>query len=401
MYNIKITNLDRFVFWFIILDNLFFPYFWIKCVSYSFPFIFFWKIARINVKLPLRNVVFPIALLGGFSAVFGAVLYPMYASDNIVLYANLLSALFSLQLFAYIRENSDNNTIQLIHRVLSLWIVVVFAFAIVFYFDFSMYETLRSFFNSRSGDSDIDTLSRTIRYGYYWSDENNIGYMTCAVFLFVSMSQYISLFFKSLLALMVCVIIIATMSSGALVSLVITMLVFFVTQIIGNNKVTMLSKIIVISAMCFLMVYGLSVLLSSEVYQAFNARLEGKADGVDNRSKIYEYIVKNTEWWKYIICGYGGRTIVGGIYRSPHNGILYMILAYGFIVALKYIKLLFFKVKSQNIKHYLWRIPIFLGFMINIMITEDKIHVLMMMLLAFDSYSRLHYNSSFKIRYEQ
>ena len=163
----------------------------------------------------------------------------------------------------------------------------------------------------------------------------------------------------------------------------------------------MLSKIIVISAMCFLMVYGLSVLLSSEVYQAFNARLEGKADGVDNRSKIYEYIVKNTEWWKYIICGYGGRTIVGGIYRSPHNGILYMILAYGFIVALKYIKLLFFKVKSQNIKHYLWRIPIFLGFMINIMITEDKIHVLMMMLLAFDSYSRLHYNSSFKIRYEQ
>lgn len=380
----NLTKLDKFAFWFIIIDNLFFPYFWVKCVSYSFPIIFLWRFQRTQMLLPYNKTVIIIAVLSGFSTLLGSVLYQEYAFDDLVIYLNVLSALFSLQLFVYVRNNSQEDTVRKIHRVLFLFICAAFAFAMVYFIDFSQYESMRKFFNTRIGESGIDILSKTIRYGYYWSDENNIGYMTCAVLLFISMDKYIKTLWKYLAVLMVIIIVIATMSSGALVSLVIALICFALFQILRNPDSSRLSRLTILAVIAIVCAFYIDILISSDVYQAFIMRVDGKQDGNDSRIDIYRTFLTSIDWWKYMFWGYGGRTIINGVYRSSHNGVLFLTLSFGMVVMWKYCMLYFNKARGQQIKYWLWRIPVIIGFMINIMITEDKIHVLMMLMLAFE-----------------
>lgn len=380
----NLTKFDKFAFWFIIIDNLFFPYFWVKCVSYSFPVIFLWRFQRPQALLPYNKIIMVIAFLSGFSTLLGSLLYPKYAFDDFVIYSNVLSALFSLQLFIYVRNNSPKDLVQKIHRVLFLFICVVFALVMVYFIDFSLYESVRGIFNNRIGESGVDILSKTIRYGYYWSDENNIGYMSCAVLLFISMGKYIKMLWKYLSVLMVIIIVIATMSSGALVSLGISLMCFILFQILRNSDSSHLSRLSVLIVIVIICAFCINILVSSDVYQAFIMRIEGKQDGNDSRMDIYKIVLSSIDWWKYVLWGYGGRTIVNGIFRSSHNGVLFLTLSFGMIVMWKYCMLVFYKDRGQQIKDWLWRIPILIGFMVNIMITEDKIHVLMMLMLAFE-----------------
>lgn len=388
----RITKFDLFVFWFAIIDNLFFPYFWGITVSYSFPFVFLWFLTRVIQKKSKTNDKYVLMeVLAGLSTLFGCFLYSQYASDNIVLYSNLLLAIFSYQLFCRVRDNSSEEIVKWVHKTLLAFVIYVFLFALLFYSDFGKYEQLKHFFAPRLEESSIDVLSGTIRFGYYWSDENNIAYMICAVVVFLLFSKYISFLWKNLLMAMVVVIVVATMSTGGVISLAFTIVVYLYVLFFGQErKISPIIKIIIILLIVALFIYGLIILFNSDVYQLMTLRFEGKTDGGrDSRSSIYAIVIEATEWWQYIFWGYGGRTIVGGIYRSTHNGILHFIIAFGMIVCYQYLKMYFMKSKRQYWKEWIWRVPVFLGFFINIMITEDKIHVLMIMLLAFESKTKL------------
>lgn len=388
MNNYKLSGFDRFVFWFIVIDNLFLPYFWLKCVSYSFPFIFLWRALKVGQTLPLAKETRQIAVLAGISTLLGCIMYPTYLSDNLVLYLNMLNALFSLQLFLYIRNNASVNLTNYIHKIFALFIIVVFGWVLLFFTDFSLYDNLKHLFNNRIEESTVDIISLTIRFGYFWSDENNIGYMTCAVLLYLSLGNTLSLIKKCVLALMTIVIVIATMSSGATIALGFTLLAFLYTQILKGNNISAGNKILVALIIGAITIYSIDVLLSTDVYHAFSTRIEGKSDGQDGRSDIYKLVIEQVSWWKYLFWGYGGRTIVGDIYRSTHNGVLHLAVAYGMIATWIYCRLYFFKKKNQNYQDCLWKIPVLMGFMINIMITEDKIHIIMMIMLAFELFSK-------------
>lgn len=386
----KPTRFDLFVFWFVIIDNLFFPYFWGVMVSYSFPFVFLWfflKVAQGKIKRhPYRTMI----VLAGLSTVFGCLIYPRYASDDIVLFSNLLLALFSYQMFCYIKDTSPVNITEKVHKILYLFVVFVFFFALLFYSDFSKYEQIRHIFTPRLEESTVDILSGSIRFGYYWSDENNIAYMACGVVIFLLFSSYIRFIWKNLLVAMLVVIVVATMSTGGLISLAITLFIYVISLLHGkDNKINPVLKIIILLFIAAGFVYGLNILFSSDVYQLMTERFEGKSGGEDSRSTIYKTVIQTIDWWKYVIWGYGGRTIINGIYRSTHNGILHFIVAYGMIVCYQYVKLYFFKKRRQSWLDWAWRIPVLLGFLINIIITEDKIHVLMMVLLAFETTNSL------------
>lgn len=385
MQNSKISKLDLFVFWFVVIDNLFLPYFWLKCVSYSFPFVFLWRLRVNSSQLSYRKPVKIIGLLGLISSVLGAVLYPEYAFDEFTIYLNILSALFSLQLFLYVRERSDDNMTMRINNLLSLFLIVVFLWAIVFFLDYSTYENIRHIFNSRIGESGIDVISMTIRYGYYWSDENNIGYMSIAVFLYLAVNDSVSVIRKYFFALFVAVIVIASMSSGSVAALAVSYVLFIYYQFFSKSQEGQLSKVFAITITLFVLYFGIDYLLSSDVYNAFSTRVEGKYDGNDTRSEIYRSYIFNTEWWQFIFFGQGGRTMLNGHFKSTHNGLLHLTLSFGMIAAYQYCKIYFFKARKQLFKYWSWRIPVFIGFMANIMITEDKIHIIMMLLLCFET----------------
>lgn len=383
----KLTKFDLFVFWFVIIDNLFLPYFWVKMVSYSFPFVFLWCFVKVlNSKINNRQFRL-MFVLSGISTLLGCLLYPKYASDDIVLYLNLLLAIMSYQLFCYVRHNTTVNISKKVHFILFFFIVFVFLFSLIFYSDFSAYEQLRHIFTPRLEESGVDVLSGSIRFGYYWSDENNIAYMVCGIAIFLLFSNYIPFIWKNLLIAMAVVIVVATMSTGGIVSLAITLFAYGVYLLVGReNRLNPFVKILFLIVIAYVFVFGLNLLFNSEVFQLMTDRFEGKTgEGGDTRSSIYKTVLESTEWWKYIIWGYGGRTIIGGVYRSPHNGILHFIVAYGMIVCYKYVKFYFFKGKQQKWIDWAWRVPVLIGFMINIMITEDKIHVIMMLLLAFET----------------
>ena len=385
----RLTKFDRLCFWFIVIDNLFLPYFWAKCISYSFPVIFIWYLQRHQVLSTLGYSRKPIKIiLAGcvISTLVGIVLYPQYATDDIAGCMGMISALLTLLFFIYVRSVTDETHLQKVHKYLFFFICFACLFSFVYYYSPDLYFNLKYVFNARADDSfSVDAYTNTVRFGYYWSDENNIGYMTCAVAMFLFVSRYITLTQKFLVLMMSVLICVATMSSGALITLGLAFVFFVRYVLLGNeSKINTFFKICIIFFFVAVAIFAVSYLLNSEIYQLMLIRLEGKESAGDGRTEIYKDVLSRINLWQYILFGTGSRTIIGGASKSPHNILLHLTIAYGMIVCVLYMWTVYKKDRHQKIKYWLWRTPVFLGMFVNILITEDKLNILIMLLIAFE-----------------
>lgn len=386
---IKFTKFDKLCFWFIVIDNLFLPYFWLKCISYSFPIIFLWYLQRrqvLRIYGYSRKQIIIILWLCGISTLLGVLLYPQYTTDDIAGFLGMVSTLLILQFFIFVRRITDEKQIRKVHMVLLYFVIFVCVFSIVYYYSPDLYFSLKYFFNARADDSySVDAYTNTVRFGYYWSDENNIGYMTCAVAMFLFVSSYMSITKKFLILMMSVIICVATMSSGAIITLSIVFLFFLRYVLLGrDSKIKPFFKACIIVFFFAVAAYAITYLINSEIFQLMLIRLEGKESAGDGRTEIYKNIMEQINLWHYILFGTGSRTIIGGMYRSPHNILLHLMVAYGMIACILYMWIVYKKDHHQNIKYWLWRIPIFLGMFVNIMITEDKLNTLVMLLIAYE-----------------
>lgn len=384
----NLSKFDIFAFWFIIIDNLFLPYFWLKCVSYSFPVIFLWYLKSHRVLRPfgINKPIKIIIFFCGISTLIAVLLYPKYAADDIAGFLGMVSALLTLQFFLYIRSITGENLVKKVHFCLFAFVSFAFMFSLIYYYDPDLYFTLKYVFNARADDSySVDAYTNTVRFGYYWSDENNIGYMACAIAMFLFVSRYMSLTKKFFILMMSVVICVATMSFGALISLGLEFVFFLRFVLFGSDsKITPFFKVCVIAFFAVVSVYAITYLINSEIYQLMLVRLEGKESVGDGRTDIYKGALEKINLWNYILFGTGSRTIIGGVYKSPHNIFLHLIIAYGMIACILYIWVVFKKNRHQKIKFWLWRSSVFWGMFINIMITEDKLNILLMLLIAYE-----------------
>lgn len=378
---------DKFVFYFCLIDILFLPYVSFVAVSYSFFVLIPWLFLRFNqlmnsnkdFKLYCWLVVFVL-----FSSFVGGVIHTEDMRENIMQGLRILQGVGCFFLFSYYLQRY---TVK-IKTFLMIFVAFVVLFCILYNIDKSSYSSLVSFWNPR-GLSSTASLYNDLegyRFSFVWMDPNNIAYMIVGVVMFVFTNEKSVLIEKLFLIISLVFVLISAMSSGGMTSLLITIVVYGVCMLFkkwkfgGEINITSVF-VMLLSPMLFIFIKKLWEWFSntSTALESFN-RLEGNS--LDSRLNIWTRIIDNTNFFKYAFFGYGGITYVAGIKTKPHNGHFYLILAFGFIAYFLYMYIVFRKRKETPFKNYIWILPVFLGFTVNIMIGEVKLAGLIMLLVA-------------------
>lgn len=392
-------NLDYYIFLFAVIDTLFLPYFWFVSVPLSLPVVIYWSIIRHNEirafkEYGLVNIMFVLML---FSTLLGIIILPHNIYENVVFlvkyyYIFMLYFLFKIRL--NLRDVSLN-------KFLFLFVFLVLAMALIYYYDKSLYHNFKLFWNYKSN---IFVEARYIglvgyRYSFIWMDPNNIAYMIIAVVIFLLTYEKTIFFTKLIMITSLLVVLVATMSNGAILALITSACVYFVLQIFNLFKIRKIEvniRPLNIFLFCITILLGIYFIPKIpnffETTTAIEAIERFNSNSGDSRFKIWTYIFSNisiSDYFLYLVLGKGGVTLVGQGAIAPHSGHLYWILGYGMISYLIFMYIVFRKRKNTPILKYIWMVPVFIGFTINTMIGEMKLFSLIMLLVASSS-SILH-----------
>lgn len=403
----QVTNKwDYYVFVFALIDTLFLPYFWLVTVPLSLPVVIYWAIKRIkilnyNVEFKMFRVM---VLLMIFSTVLGSVIAPSHSYDNIIFLIKYLYVFILYFNFSFVIKN---NNIK-IKKYLLAFVFFVLVFAILYYLDKSLYQSLKNIWNYRANIFVVENYRNLIgyRYSFIWMDPNNIGYMIVAICLFLFSNEYTSFSEKVLILGSSIIIIIATMSNGAFLSLGIGISAYLITIItrIFKIRTKIKIKIRLLNYLLFIALIIVGIYLIPKVPDFLNSTIAIESferiseNSGDSRFRIWTRVLQNIKWYEYILyifIGTGGVTLQGGQSISPHNGHLYWIMGYGLISYYIFMYIIFRKRKFTPISKYVWIIPVFIGFTINIMIGEMKLTAILMLLVACSS------NYSYSKKYKE
>jgi len=119
-------------------------------------------------------------------------------------------------------------------------------------------------------------------------------------------------------------------------------------------------------------------LQSFERFQSNNISSESGLSRLEIWSKVYSYYKSDIH--KYIFLGQGYQLHYKDHLIKPHNGIFLILFAYGFFALVSFLYI-FFKFRLK--RTYIFMIPFFLCFFVNVMIGELKLFLLYIFLLAY------------------
>lgn len=393
--NDKLPKLDRFVFYFLLIDVLFLPYFWLLAIPLSMPVCIFFVVYRWKYLIQgFDGLLFKFLILSiMLSSFFGVFLYNEILYENVKFFLHYFYAFSTFFIFKKYKIESHK-------KIFSVFVLFIAITVITYYLDKSIYSQIVGFWNSRSGSSiaSIYSFFEGYRYSFIWSDPNNIAYMACALYFFFLIYVKSNFYLKFGLFLMLLLILFAAMSSGGWYSLIIGI---FAYVILGSSNFK-ISKIYftsteIVAVCCTLTLISASLMfvdwdllygsvinnnVVSEAIDRFNDN-SGESRTVKWLGYLNELSLAN--YLTHIFIGYGGVTIINGQFVAPHNGHFYWILGYGFLSYVAFVVFIFRKRVGFSLYKMIWLIPILVGFTINLMIGEAKLVVLLMFLLAYSS----------------
>lgn len=391
-----ISVAEKFLFYFAIFDVLFLPYVWSIATTYTQILALVWlivkfcsskacEINRTDKHLYISFLFFVIACTAT-SVFFIPIKYTDVGLRENILRAIQVSSSFGyLFLFIYGFERIS------IRWDVILWglIVYVMVWGIIYVNDFSLFLSLKQFFNSHDSimnlyESDADYV---YRFSFIWTDPNNISYAICSTYIFLVTWRQSKLIYEILGLFTVFFICTISMSTGGFISLLLCVLVLFVnivqrSRIKGHalSAVYFLISILVVGFLIYWLIYYF--LPESAIDSSLN-RFSNK--GLDtSRLDIWSKLFTDKLDYLpvFLFYGMGYQVYVSGEPFNVHNGHFLLIFAYGFIGYLCYMLLLFRKPHFVSIRKYLFMLPFFLGFTINTYIGEAKAIALVMMLIA-------------------
>lgn len=388
--------LDKIFFVFCLIDMMFLPYFPLITVAYSMPVVFIWWIMRKDIigtvqdysKVQISLVL--IVLSTGISFL----LYPSYIKDNGVYLLEMSAVFLYYIMFKYYMDRYDVD----LEKWLFYFVLFVGAFVILYNVDKGLYQTVKNVWNSRMASEWSTTVFEGYRFGFVWMDENNIAYVISTIAFFLLVSKRFIFLEKIIILGVNLLVVVSSMSSGGRSSMMIMWVVYFIYLITHSRKIKnpftryvsyksffgmLLSIIVLIFAIKYLPSY-----VNSTVFIESKERVE--ANSLDSRLNIWTYVLQNTKWWLHTFIGTGGRTMVNGLPKAPHNGHFFWIIAYGGIVYFNYIYIFFRKRKNVEMKNWITLIPFFIGFTINTMVGEPKVNEIIAVLVAYISSSMYH-----------
>lgn len=400
----KITQekVDKFMFYFSIIDIMFLPYIWFISTNYSLILLSIWCLIRIKSIIQMKEFKLSIvlALIMALSTVVSLYCHPKVLSSgdeiwiqNIKMMLQYCSYFMYYIMFVYCIKKYDDLKIK---ELLIMFLIFATIFAIIYCIDKGLFAKIKSIWNN------VDAYTKWFkegvmiqyRYNFTWTDPNNPAYAFVAVMTFLILNIKTNNCEKLLSIIMTMFLLICTMSTGGVLSFVIiviaTIFICIIPKLIKNKfkpKTTKKALVITI-AITLLIIYILvntPVITNLSIYREATERIFGNIDeGSGSRFSIWLTILENTNIFYNILLGTGGRQVIINNEKiiAPHNGHLYLIYAYGMIFYAIFVYEFFRKRKNISIKEYLFVIPVLIGFTINTIIGEQKFFVLYLLLYA-------------------
>lgn len=383
-------NLSIFIFFIVVIDILVLPYFPYFAISNMFFLMFFDIILR--KKILVEKNIFSMFIL--FLIISLLSTWISYYSDlyNLGIFSENIKRFFQIFLFFifyfyfYDFFSTDDNK-KYIKYFIHIFFISVFLWAFLYYISLDSFLSLKRIFNFN--DNFISRYysgeNPYYRFSYIWSDPNNIAYAILGVFLF-SLFNYenniITIFLYFIVVLMVCLFSMSTAAWLILFSFVIPCLLY---RLDLKRPKVLFSLLILTSIFTFLLSGFLVELLNSEIANNSFDRFENNnidTDSGNSRLEIWNnlFYYYNGFFHNYLILGDGYQLHYQDKLIKPHSGLFLIFFAYGFSALIIFLYVFF---RFRLTKEYLFLIPFFLCFFINVMIGELKMFVLYILLLAY------------------
>lgn len=387
----KERNRDNLLLILVVVDILLLPYFNLMVIPMSYVIILFWTYInrkRIFSDYEIKAVLLCMVLML-ISTMFGCIINSEYGviGDNI---KRLLQYYMVFGYYFFFKYNLDKKKINL-KMLLWCFIIFVLILGIIYQMNVSAFVRITSIWNKGNAyNSAMITNSLfgyTNRYNFIWTDANNIAYAITGTTMFLLIYFKTALFEKLALFFINIYILVLCMSSGGWIGWGISWGLYIIYAI-KNKKI--INRYISKKQLLFSFV-GIIVLifvLSSGVLSSFansdivSAAIDRFQNNEESRTEIWLRILRGDNILKYIFIGKGSEIIVNGVNRATHSGHLYWIYAYGLISYGIILKKIFWP-GIRNVKAFIPIISFFLCFTMNTMVGEQKLFIILIMLICY------------------
>ncbi len=395
---IKLNKLETYLFYFIIIDILFLPYFKYFVIPYSLPIITLWMLFSFDrifnkIKSTLDFKLFTCLVIFSLLSTIISYLYvPQFIDGYNVWNENfkrVFQFLTSFIYFFFAKYYTEKNNISL-KNFLLIFILFADIMALFNLFSLNTYLTIRNLWNIRDPFLSYYNPGESLyyRYAFIWIDPNNAGYALISTILFLILNEKLSIFQIQFTLLSVALIIIATMSAGVFYSVLISFLVLSLLTFFRSKKVNTKRKIKKVSIIVLILSLVIFFLFSSMIIELLktdivNISLERIIyNSPTHRLSLYKELLVKKSLFSFLFLGQGWCLIIDGRIRAAHNGHFIVAYGYGLISYICFMLILFRRRNNINLMNYIFTIPFLIGFTINSLIGEQKIFVLYLILLV-------------------
>lgn len=385
------VSYDRFCFWFTVIDILFLPYFkWIS-VSFSVPLVFIWLITNWNwISKKSEGVVLSVIALAMIGSITISMLYPFALKWDTSLSTTIKRSIqyficmgYFLFFATFFKKHKVN-----INRILVLFLVGLAVFALLYHLFPHEYAVLKS--NVYPADAHTRRyLNNEIeyRFNYILVDPNNVAYMTDGILAWLLLSDKTKTINKIILVLIAGFVVLSTQSGGGIISLVAVIMLFFLSRIDykrwvisikGETLVVLL--LFTLLAVILLSRENVTGYISEHLLNSIQARLSkyGTYGNMDISGGRFKDFFDSLKYLNPIMIAIGA----GKEGISSESGHLYFIGLYGFPAYVAFLWFTF-RIKKHHLKcDFIWMLPFFVGFTMNIAIGEFKWLAIYYLLLA-------------------
>lgn len=388
----KVSFFDNLCFWFMTLDILFLPYLSFMTISASVIFAVLWFLLY-NRKIR-HDYEWLIIILMFIFMVFGTVLNPVYTgtvrfeTTFLTAIKRLFQYMICFFYYFFYRYYFKNRKVNL-GKILFVFIIVIGIMATLYRTFPHEYAVIKLALNP-SDNHTRRYLANMVsyRFNYLWTDPNNISYLVAGITGWFWLNKNCKSLNKIIVLLISTFIVFCTVSNGGMLTMIFTILIIGLIEIkkfIENHftiKKSALMLIIFMSIIC-LLIFKFSD-FTKVIYDQYITNFVDRLDkyggsALDSSGGRFEDL-------KYGLSIISPITLVIGTGQDgfvTEIGHLYWIGMYGFPTYLIFMYVMFRKEKHQSWSSFVWVIPFFVGFTMNIAIGEFKWMAIYLMMLAY------------------
>lgn len=392
---------NRICFWLITVDILFLPYLSVMAFSASVFVVALWALCNYkkifhDYEGSLFVILLVLMAIGTLACLFYSG-HVRFETTFVTAVKRFFQYGLCLCTYFFYKDYFSKHKVDLI-KILFFAIIFITIFAVLFRLFPNEYARLKIMVNPADNHTRRYLENKvSYRFNYFWTDPNNISYLAAGVaawFLLQKDSKSIQKFIVLVASIYIAF---CTVSNGGLIILLLMgLIVLFITlkNILkkGIKPKTLLfwTMVIIITALV-LKTTNIAEVISKNYFSAFIERVGHYSNNSGGR---WEDLLYSLRFLNPImlIMGTGNEGYVTEI------GHIYWIGMYGIPAYIIFMWLMFRKTVSQNWIQYIWIIPFFVGFTMNIAIGEYKWMAIYLMLLA---YSRVtSYKERQQVNYE-